>query len=71
VETERLGVAAAAPRSRIESKRAAAGGWRRETLVALPLMTIRFLHMGSLFKRNPDTWQVIQGQKYKKSSIPG
>ena len=53
------------------SKRSARrpGESRREILLAPPLMTIRFLHMGSLFKRNPDIWQVIQGQKYKKSSI--
>jgi hypothetical protein len=62
--------AAAGTRSCTHAKRAAAGENRREMLPALPLMTIRFLHMGVAFRRNSDIWQVIQRREYKKKSIP-
>jgi len=57
-------------RSCTEAKRAATGESRREILLAPPLMTIRFLHMGVVFRRIPDIWQVIQRKEYKKESIP-
>ena len=69
-EKEQLHDAAATTRSRTEAKRAATGKSRREILLALPFMTIRFLHMGSAFRRNRDTWQVIRRKEYKKKSIP-
>ena len=52
MEKEQLHDAAAATRSCTEAKRAVAGESQREILLALPLMTIRFLHMGFAFRRN-------------------
>jgi hypothetical protein len=69
-EKEQLHDAAVATRSCNEAKRAAAGKSRREMLLALPLMRIRFLHMGVAFRRNSDIWQVIRCKEYKKKSIP-
>jgi hypothetical protein len=70
VEEEQLHNAAAATRSCTETRRAAAGQSRPEILLAPPLMTIRFLHMGVAFRRIPDILQVIQRKEYKKKSIP-
>jgi hypothetical protein len=70
VERERLHAAAAQMRSRDEAKRAAAGESWREILLAPPIMTIRFLHIGVAFRRKSDIWQVIQSKKCKKKSIP-
>jgi len=70
VEEKQLHEAAAATPSCTEVRRAAAGQSRPEILFAPPLMTIRFLHMGVVFRRIPDIWQVIQRKEYKKESIP-
>jgi hypothetical protein len=54
----------------IEMRRAVPGETQREFLLALRLIIKRFLHMGFAFMRIQDIWQVFEGKKCKKKSIP-
>ena len=62
--------AAAATGSGARAKPAIPAKMRCETLLAPPVRTINFLHMGFAFRRIPDILQVIQRKRCKKESIP-
>jgi hypothetical protein len=70
VEKECRHETAAAKRSRIEVRIGIPAETQREILIALFVLTVKFLHMAFGFRRNPDTWQVFQGKKCKKRAIP-
>jgi hypothetical protein len=67
---EYLHEGATARRSGTATERAVVGENEGEIGLAPPSMTISFLHMGFASSRNPDSWQVFQGEKCKKKSIP-
>jgi hypothetical protein len=69
VDKERLHVAAT--RSCTDANRVIHGETQSEIPLALSIMTIKFLHMGPAFRRNPDISQVIRSKKCKKKSIKG
>jgi hypothetical protein len=57
--------------SSTDENRVIHGETQSEIPLALSIMTIKFLHMGPGFRRNPDISQVIRRKKCKKKSIKG
>ncbi|MBV8376907.1 MAG: hypothetical protein JO279_07860 [Verrucomicrobia bacterium] len=67
---QKLSKTAAALGRGIGMRRAIPRETQREFLLAPALLTIIFLHMGDGFMRIHDIWQVFEGKKCKKKSIP-
>jgi hypothetical protein len=65
---KRLQELAAAKRCPVEGKISRLAKTQREFHLAPPIVTNKLLRMGVAFRRNQDSWQVIQAQKCKKKA---